>query len=219
MMGIGHFALQAQFNFQNKYQTQYRQNLSHGGTLRQRRSGRFERPLSAKHPVHLVLKADKKILRQRTLRSHKNFQLITHITQKYALRFHVKVEQCSIQFDHIHLLIRTNRRSQFQNFFRVLAGQIAQEFQKQSCLVTDTPKNEEGKLKNKNTQHVKQKSTKRKKLWIHRPFTRVVKGWRAYKIIRNYIQLNEQEALGRIRYQKQRLRGLSSADWKVLWGN
>ncbi len=55
------------------------------------------------------------------------------------------------------------------------------------------------------------------KLWKYRPFSRVVKGWKSYKIVRNYIQLNEKEVLGKIKYQKNRLRGLSTADWQILW--
>ncbi len=55
------------------------------------------------------------------------------------------------------------------------------------------------------------------KLWKYRPFTRVVKSYRAYKTVRDYIQLNEKEAIGEIRYQKRRLKGLSSSEWEVLW--
>jgi hypothetical protein len=45
----------------------------------------------------------------------------------------------------------------------------------------------------------------------------VVKGWKAYQIVRNYIQLNEKEALGEIAYKKDRLRGLSMSEWNILW--
>jgi hypothetical protein len=55
------------------------------------------------------------------------------------------------------------------------------------------------------------------KLWKYRPFTRVVRGFRAYKIVRDYIQLNEKEATGEIRYSKQRLRGLLSDELSRLW--
>jgi hypothetical protein len=44
-----------------------------------------------------------------------------------------------------------------------------------------------------------------------------VRGCKAYKIVRNYIQLNEKEATGEIRYSKQRLRGLSAEDLSRLW--
>lgn len=82
-----------------------------------------------------------------------------------------------------------------------MAGQIAQRFEQEGYLrVTDTPADEQGTG-----------------LWKHRPFTRVVKGWKAYRIVRNYIQLNEKEALGVIPYRKTRLRGLSMKDWQLLW--
>jgi hypothetical protein len=54
-------------------------------------------------------------------------------------------------------------------------------------------------------------------LWKYRPFTRVVRGFRAYKIVRDYIQLNEKEATGEICYSKQRLHGLLADELSRLW--
>jgi REP element-mobilizing transposase RayT len=54
-------------------------------------------------------------------------------------------------------------------------------------------------------------------LWKYRPFSRVVRGWRPYKIVRDYIRLNELEAQGRIPYRAHRLKGMSSSDWEILW--
>lgn len=37
-------------------------------------------------------------------------------------------------------------------------------------------------------------------IWLHRPFTRVVRGWRrAYKVIKDYLNLNKLEAVGLVR--------------------
>jgi putative transposase len=69
--------------------------------------------------------------------------------------------------------------------------------------VTDTPKD----LVSKNGT----------KLWLYRPFSRVVRGWKAFKTVRDYIQLNEKEVNGKIKYSSKRLAGLSSGDWKILW--
>lgn len=173
---------------------------SHGGSLRNLRRGRSSRPLSSRDPVHVVLKAQKLKIKG-GFRTYRRYFLILHLVQKYSHRFFVKVEQISIQGDHIHLLIRASRRRGFQSYFRVLSGQIAQQFEKRS-LVTDTPA------------HSPQL---RKGLWMHRPFTRVVRGWKAYRTVRDYIQLNEKEALGDIPYQKDRLQGLSEQDRKALW--
>ena len=175
---------------------------NHGGVLRQKRRGRKQRPLSSKATVHLVFKARREVLKESSFRGRKSFSLSQQILKKYARRFFVKIEQLSIQGDHIHLLIRCSRRSQFHAFFRVSAGQIAQVLQKQNLLsvgagVTDTPAPA--------------------RLWKYRPFTCVVKSFTALKIVRDYIQLNEQEARGKIRYSKDRLKGLSSVDWQILW--
>jgi putative transposase len=128
---------------------------------------------------------------------------VNDIIKTYAKMFFVKVEQLSIQNDHIHILIRTHRRSHFHHFFRVVSGQIAQRFEKTGLLaVTDTPAN-------------RRKGTS---LWKHRPFSRVVKGRKAFVTARNYVRLNEMEAIGRIPYRKSRLRGLSAGEWRILWG-
>ncbi len=172
--------------------------LSHGGELRKKKKGRGFRPLSTKEPLHLVLKVAQYRMRSKSLRAPQNFKLVLEIISKYARYFAVKIEQISVQNDHIHLLIRTSRRKQYQYFFRVVAGQIAQRFEQAGLLVdvrvTDTPK-----------------------LWKYRPFSRVVKGWKSYKVVRDYIQLNEKEALGIIKFQKKRLSGLSTSDWQILW--
>ncbi len=174
--------------------------LSYGGTLRQKRDGRGARPLSPREPLHLVLKANKERVRG-GLRTPRRFLLIHQILEKYSKKFFVKIEQISVQADHIHLNLRTSRRSNYQSFFRVYAGQIAQRFEKEGVLtvVTDTP------------------ARLGKRLWRYRPFSRVVRGYRAYRTLRNYIQLNEKEATGKIPYRASRLRGLSNAEWEILW--
>lgn len=198
-----------QQNFFGKSNWQHR--FSYGGTLRQCRAGRGARPLSSREPLHLVLKARREKIRP-GFRTYQRFALIHFILRKYATHFFVKIEQVSIQGDHIHLLIRTTRRSNYQNFFRVLAGQIAQRFEQEGLLavtspnVTGTPGRSKGPGK-----------PSPKGLWRHRPFSRVVRGWRAYKIVRDYIQLNEKEALGHIPYRKERLKGLSNSEWQTLW--
>ena len=199
------------------------QSLKHGGEHRKKCHGRGQRPLSCKESLHVVFKINKIVLKTQSLRTHQNFKLSLQIIQKYADRFFVKIEQISIQGDHIHCLVRTSKRSFFHHFFRVASGQIAQQFEKTDKLrfvaderskkafksVTDTPESSPKKGNN---------LVKRKlKLWMYRPFSRVVRGYKNNKIVRNYIQLNEKEALGEITYKKNRLRGLSMAEWEILW--
>lgn len=120
-----------------------------------------------------------------------------------------------MQADHIQILIRCSQRSNYQSFFRVAAGQIAQVFLKEGLLkialkkprlsslnkVTDTPNGLGEPLK----------------FWAYRPFSRIVKSWKGLKIVRNYNQLNELEITGRKTYNPLRLRGISSSDWSLLW--
>lgn len=194
-----------QFSF---FKSTWKHQFCHGGALRKRSSGRISRPLSTRDPLHCVFKINSHQFKLRGLRHSQSFQLIHQIVAQYAKRFHVRVEQISIQKDHLHLLIRTQRRSQFHYFFRVVAGQIAQRFEQKSWIVTDTPKRSiRGACQ----------VTHGTGLWRYRPYSRVVRGYKAYLIVRDYIQLNEQEALANIPYRKQRLRGMSMRDWEILW--
>ncbi len=165
--------------------------------MRNKRLGRGQRPLSTREPVHVVFKINKNHPSIKSLRSPKCFALIQRLLKKYSIHFYIKVDQVSIQHDHFHLLLRAPRRCQFHYFFRVFAGQIAQQLQ----MATGTQK----------------ACNKKKSLWWYRPFSRVVKSYRAYEIVRDYIKLNEKEAQGKILYRKNRLRGLSTSDWDILW--
>src|SRR5690606_28187055 len=132
------------------------------------------------------------------------------LSQKSSFKFFVKVEQISIQGDHVHLLIRATRRSQLQNFFRVFSGQIAQRFELAGFMRANGAGMKAGASGRKMTDTPLTRGTKKLKLWKYRPFTRVVRGYRGYKDVRNYIQLNEKEGRGEIPYRKERLKGLSA---------
>lgn len=199
----------------NNWKTKY----SHGGDLRRLKAGRGQRPLSTRDPLHLVFKADRSVLHGKSFRGYRSLQIIHRILKRYSWRFFVRIEQVSIQGDHIHLLVRCPRRAQFHHFFRVVAGQIAQIFEKEGLLhrVTDTPHKLRGPLDDEVGHRKKSLKRRKRKLWPQRPFTRVVKSFRAYQIVRDYIQLNELEAQGKIPYRKTRLKGLSAGEWEILW--
>lgn len=175
---------------------------AYGGDLRKKRVGRCARPLSFRRSHHIVFKIVKKNLRYQSFRHPKNFRYVQHLLNKYSAHFLVRIEQISYQHDHIHIMAKSSKRSNFHNFFRVFSGQIAQNMK-----VTDTPKGS-------STPDLEKRKIV---LWKTRPFTRIVKGFRHYLTLRNYIQLNEQEVTGIIPYRKSRLRGLTLRDWSVLW--
>jgi REP element-mobilizing transposase RayT len=206
--GIGHQKLK-----QAKQTSFFKLNLSHGGVLRNQRKGRGARPLSTKESLHLVFKLNPHRLRHRTLRSARGFALANRIIKKYAAHFYIKIEQLSLQNDHIHALVRTSRRSLYQHFFRVVTGQIAQQFEREGMLTTQLVTDTKTRTPSDRVKTEKKAIS----LWKYRPFTRVVRGWKTYKTVRNYIQLNEQEVTGKIHYRKERLRGLSSTEWELLW--
>lgn len=229
--GIGHMKKIAKKVYRSKQlalaQSPTYYQFNHGGVLRNKRKGRGVRPISTKDSLHVVFKVNKYRLRSRSLRSPRSFGLIQKIIAKYANRFFVKLDQVSIQNDHCHLLVRTTKRSHFHFFFRVVAGQVAQVFEKEGLLlanqilrVTDTPSNNSNYIPDSGGQGQEGAPLRKKngtELWLYRPFSRVVRGWRAYRTARDYIQLNEKEVTGKIAYNPRRLRGLSSSDWQILW--
>jgi REP element-mobilizing transposase RayT len=212
---------------------------SYGGSLRNHRLGRGARPLSTKEPLHLVFKGNRSLMR-RGYRSPLGFQICNAVIKKYAKKFFVQIEQQAICGDHIHLLVRFSKRSQGQYFLRVVAGQIAQQFEKNGFLkasvkvtdtssgqgdtpsggqihgitraVTDTPNG-----RNADQDNASEANTAKPKLWKYRPFSRVVKAWKDYLGLKSYVRLNEKEATKEIPYRKERLKGLSAQDWEILW--
>lgn len=177
-------------------------NFSYGGEYRKCKKGRGARPLSTKDSHHIVFKVNKNKLKYRSFRHPNNFRYVQNILNRYAKKFYIKIEQISYQHDHIHIMARSGRRSHFHNFFRVFAGQIAQNLK-----VTDTPNNN---------------GCNRVNLWKHRPFTRIAKGWRNFSNLKNYILLNEMEVTGFIGYKKNRLKDISLHEWNLLklkWQN
>ena len=194
---------------QSLFKTHWKHRHQHGGTLRKLRRGRTARPLSTRDPLHLVFKSNFKILRRLVTYTRVHAQI-----KRYARKFYIKIEQVAVESDHIHFLIRSSRRSNYQAFFRVLAGQIAQNTVTVAHFMHHRRGNEQPRRKQ---WQPRKKRWARVRLWKHRPFSRVVRGWRNYLTVRNYIKLNEQEALGTVPYQKKRLKGLSPEQIQSLW--
>lgn len=102
---------------------QSRYPQEHGGSLLAGKR-KTRRPLSIQKPLHLTLHSDlaygvRSLLRHRPL--------IHKIVAKASKRFHVRVYEIAIVSNHIHLLVKGKNRLGLQNFFRVVAGHIAQK--------------------------------------------------------------------------------------------
>jgi hypothetical protein len=205
----------------------------HGGihSLGRRRS---RRPLTTKKPLHVTLRSDfakgsRSLLRHRPL--------IHLVIKKASLRFDVRVYQKAICGNHIHLLIRGRNRADIQNFFRVVAGHIAQGILRDFPLLASerdcglsggggdsgggasgfTVKGKPGgalDLERGGAPKAAPESASEKgcaknqrKFWALLIYSRVVTWGREYKIVTNYIQKNTLEALNLMAYTPRTRRG------------
>lgn len=160
-------------------------------------------------PLHLVLKCNR--THTKSLRLPQHFAICTHVIQKYGKRFFVKIEQMTVQADHIHLIIRISQRSQSHNFLRVVAGQIAQRLQQMGLAKVSLKHIPDPALPKYKKQH------QRTRFWKWRPYTRMVIGYKAWRGLQNYLQLNELEAGAKIPSQRKRLSGMSGDLLRELW--
>lgn len=171
----------------------------HGGSLALGRR-RARRPININKPVHLVLRSDLAKGR-RSLMSNQN--TVLKVLNRFSRRFHIRVYEKAICGNHIHLLVKAHSRRQLQNFFRVLAGQIAQEIlhkyplqkHETKAFWGGTPGNRRGSKRT--VAHRKNQRT----FWSLLAYTRIVSWGRDYLAVKAYIVQNTKEALGLIAYK------------------
>jgi hypothetical protein len=153
---------------------------SHGGS-ESRGKRKTRRPLTTKHSLHVVLKSQRAKGR-RALIWHARY--INTRIQTAARRFGVRVYGKAIHFNHIHLQVRGTAIIGLQNFFRVVAGHVAQE------ILREVPLNEN---------EVKSIASTQRRFWEDLLFSRLVSWGREYKRVQDYIAKNireVEEALG-----------------------
>ncbi len=85
------------------------------------------RPISTKHPLHLVLRAD--VSRSGTLTHYKRRGPIERLIHIYKKKYGVKIYRLAVVKNHIHLLIKVDRRESYTSFVRVLTGVMAKRLQ------------------------------------------------------------------------------------------
>lgn len=152
-----------------------------GGSLLRTSRGKLKtsnpktkRPLSTKHTMHLVLKSSlaKGDWSFRSLRNRKN---VDQTVRRHAARYGIRIYEYANVGNHLHILIRVKNRFTYQPFIRSLTGHL-------TLLVTGA-----------------RKGTKLKqKFWDFRPFSRVVEWKKAYSVVKDYVVLNQLEAIGLI---------------------
>ena len=147
-----------------------------GALLRGRRKS--QRPLSHKHPIHLVLRSDK----AKGLASFFRFRKsIERLITKQAGKFGVRIYQQAIQSNHIHFVLKIQNREHYRYFISALTGSIALRVCRGAGLK-------------------KQDRT----FWLSRPFTRIVSWGRDFQGVLNYLTQNTLEALGLVEYKPRK---------------
>lgn len=176
---------------------------AHGGDLSigKRRS---RRPLNIKKPMHVTLRSEF-AYSGRCLLQHR--KIINTVVKKASHRFRISVYEKAICGNHIHLLVRGKTRFEIQNFFRVVAGHIAQQILELHPLrFNEKPKVRGGALgviKKNTCKHPKNQ----RKFWSALIYSRLLSGWgKEFRTVRRYIEQNTLEALGIIPYQPRKSR-------------
>jgi REP element-mobilizing transposase RayT len=180
------------------------QARAHGGahSVKKRRT---PRPMSTKHALHITLRSQF-AKGQRSLLKHK--KPINEVIEKASKQFQIQVYEKAICGNHIHLLIRGKTRVNLQNFFRVVAGHIAQKIL-ESFPITKQEREAErarggaptsGKMKKTGCQK------NQRKFWELLIYTRIITWGKEFKTVTMYIIQNTLEALNVIAYQKRSTR-------------
>jgi REP element-mobilizing transposase RayT len=130
-----------------------------------------KRPLSTKNPIHLILKSNHK-----GVFAPGNISLEKLIFSQIK-KFNIRIYQHAINWSHIHLVIKLHNQQDYKKFIRSITSIMAQKIR--------------AKL---------QKTDKAyEKVFELRPFTRVLKWGRDFKITMSYQILNQLESLGMIK--------------------
>lgn len=202
---------------QSCFKKNYQHSKLHGGDFSIGRR-RVRRPLTTKSAIHVTLRSDF-AYEGRCLTKHR--RLIYAILQKASKRFNISIYEKAVCGNHIHLLVRGKKRIDLQNFFRVVAGHIAQQILIQfpirtnerlavkllnrrslqgtaPCGAGGAPAVRESKCKHPKNQY---------KFWQALVFSRLLSGWgREFRNVKKYIVQNTLEVLRIIPYQPRKHR-------------
>ncbi len=154
--------------------------LKHGGGTNVGRR-KLARPVDPKRPIHLVLTSSK-ARGDWALTNTENRRHIREALHQGRKRFGVKVYSQGTQGNHLHLLIKSPSRRDFQSFLRYLAGRLAMK-------ITGACK---GRRLKRSFQDSNTESSARG-FWDALAFTRLVAWGRDFLSVKDYVELNEQE--------------------------
>ncbi len=157
---------------------------AYGGDLLKTRKGRAEgRPLDTKNTIHLILRSTKAV-REWSFWKPVNKNKIKQIVSKFSKKYGVRIYSMANVGNHLHFQIKLSNRFTYDPFIRAITSAIA-------MAVTGASKINKFKFEPKD------------RFWDQRPFTRVVKGYKAFLNLRDYIEINRLEGFG---FQKPQAR-------------
>jgi REP element-mobilizing transposase RayT len=114
------------------------------------------------------------------------------ILRNQRFDFEIGKIEYSNNFNHLHMLLRFPSRAIYLRFIRSLTGSLALAVTKASKMKSlKSIFGEDG-------------------FWDFRPFTRVVRSWRGYRIAMDYVLLNDLESMSVLPKRSERLRGIAS---------
>lgn len=150
-------------------------HLFHGGSLRKKRKFRRARPISDRDSMHLILKSSR-AAGPWSFRAAHNKRKVIALIEKFAAKNAVKVLSIANANNHIHLHIKLTTRHLYRAFIRGLTAALA-------MAITGASRWKKLKIK----------------FWDYRPYTRILKGWKAVLTLRDYIRVNQLENAGATR--------------------
>lgn len=178
----------------------------YGGDLLRTRAGRRHgRPVSTRETMHLVLRSTKARGDWSFLRDKNNFA-VRQIIAKFAAKYGVRVLSNANAGNHLHLQIKLTNRFSYPSFIRAITGAIAMSIS--GCSHWKNAKSGENlatKSLARNDQPSNKAPAKREKFWDARPFTRIAKSFAEFRNLREYVRLNEVEAMGFSRREAREL--------------
>jgi len=164
---------QLSFGFTGDYRREF------GGSLLENKR-KSKRVLSTKKPIHLVLKMSGQKFFNPGNRG------LEELIQSQANKYKITVYRLSLNWSHMHLIIKLPSREAYNAFIRTLTALIV---------------NAIAKFKNETL----------KGLFDLRPFTRILEWGRDFRTVLDYHDLNDLEARGYIQREKNRKRKKESA--------
>lgn len=151
--------------------------LAYGGDLLKTRKGRSgPRPISTRDSIHLVLRSSK-AKGKWSFRAPQNQQKIAAIVQRFAIKHHIKILSFANVGNHLHLHIQLLQLHSYRKFIRAITSAIA-------MTITGV------------SRWKKSEQSTSPKFWDYRPFTRVVRSYKAVLNLKDYIEINRWEGFG-----------------------